>query len=58
MDTHTFYSPDYVESFAGSTLAELDPANISASPPQTTPQLEFVKKRDCGTEGRFYHRVV
>jgi len=54
MDTHTFYSPDFVESFAGSNLAELDPASILASPPQITPQHRSLwKKGTVAPEGFF-----
>jgi len=53
--------PYFAESFAGSNLAEFDPAKIPASLPTMKPEtlrLEVVKKRDCGTEGRFGHQAV
>jgi len=51
----------FAESFAGSNLAEFDLAKIPASLPAMNPEtlsLEVVKKRDCGTEGRFGHQAV
>jgi len=52
-------SPCFAESFAGAKLAEFDPANILASPPQRNPQpWRWVKERDYGFEEGFSHRLV